>query len=246
LVLCKVHKSSLVQSIVAQIEEAILDGIYKAGDKLPPLFELQTIIGASQGTLREAISILQQKGLIEVHRGAKGGAFVKDSNTDSIAEGLGVLIRQRKISFNDLAQFRMVIEAGLIRLVVEKVTDKDMDCLKGHLLQLRAITKRGLKGWDAYLDEEVLLRKDLIAIADNKMYSAVLIPIHENIFAFAKNLSSFKEVDSEKVYDDWRRIIKAIEERDANTAVKITIDHIARHAKIYCKNLSPLKIMQPA
>ena len=232
----KVQKSSLVQNIIAQIEEAILDGIYKAGDRLPPLFELQTIIGASQGTVREAISILQQKGLVEVRRGVKGGAFVKDSNTDSIAEGLGVLIRQRKISFNDLAQFRMVVEAGLIRLVVEKVTDKDMDCLKGHLLQLRAVTKKGLKGWNAYLDEEVLLRKDLIAIADNKIYSAVLIPIHENLFAFARNFSNLKEAEPEKAYEDWRKIVKAIEERDANAAVKITTDHIARYATIYLAN----------
>ncbi|MBU0544796.1 MAG: GntR family transcriptional regulator [Proteobacteria bacterium] len=232
----KVQKSSLVQNIIAQIEEAILDGIYKTGDRLPPLLELQTIIGASQGTVREAISILQQKGLVEVRRGVKGGAFVKDSNTDSIAEGLGVLIRQRKISFNDLAQFRMVVESGLIRLVVEKVTDKDMDCLKGHLLQLRAVTRKGLKEWNAYLDEEVLLRKDLIAIADNKIYSAVLIPIHENLFAFARNFSNLKEAEPEKAYEDWRKIVKAIEERDANTAVKITTDHIERYAKIYLAN----------
>jgi len=236
LALGKVQKSSLVQNIIAQIEEAILDGIYKVGDRLPPLLELQAIIGASQGTVREAISILQQKGLVEVRRGVKGGAFVKDSNTDSIAEGLGVLIRHRKISFNDLAQFRMVVEAGLIRLVVEKVTYKDMDCLKEHLLQLRAVTKEGLKGWNAYLDEEVKLRKYLISIADNKIYSAVLIPIHENLFAFARNFSSLKEAEPEEAYEDWRKIVTAIEERDANTAIKITTDHIARYAKIYLAN----------
>ena len=234
----KVVKNSLVQDIVAQIEEAILDGTYKPGDRLPPLPELQKIIGASQGTLREAISSLKQKGLVEVRRGVKGGAFIKDSNTDSISESLGVLIRQRKISFTDLAQFRIVIETGLIQLVIDNITATELQRLKAHLIKMKTISKKGLQGWSAFIDEEVLLRKDLILIANNEMYSAVLIPIHENIFSFARTLPILKELKPETAYRDWHDIIMAIEKKDYKTAITITKNHIARYAKIYLAHKS--------
>ena len=54
----------LVDSVVQQIEETILAGHFKTGEKLPKTSDLQTILGASIGTIREAVAILEQKGLV--------------------------------------------------------------------------------------------------------------------------------------------------------------------------------------
>ena len=229
--LSRVRKTSLVQNIVDQIEDEILSGTYKSGDKLPPLQKLQQIIGASQGTLREALRILEQKGLIEIRQGIKGGAFIRESSTESVTEGIGLLIRQRSISYSDIAAFRKVTEAGLIRLVVENATAEDIVELKRGLEQMHSESLKGLDGWQEVLDKEVMIRKTLIRIADNKMYEAVLVPIHENIFAYARQLISAEGFMPMDAYEDWANIISAIEQRDTDKAVDVTIYHIERYVE---------------
>ncbi len=232
MLLKKAQKESLVQNIVAQIEEAIFDGTYKAGDKLPSLSRLHDILGASQGTLREAFRILAQKGLIEVKLGSKGGAYVKESNSKPVAEGLALLIRQGKISYEDLAEFRKVVEAGLMRLVIQKATQKDVEKLEGLLQKLKPCLNKGSDGWSDFLNIEVQIRKQLIRISENSMYEAVLSPIHENIITYGRKLAKDKETRPDKAFHDWSQIIEAVSSGDVDTAVSVTKRHIDRYVKV--------------
>ena len=235
----KAEKKSLVQSIVSQIEEAIVDRKYKAGDKLPSLSRLQEILGASQGTLREAFRILAQKGLIEVKLGSKGGAYVKESNSEPVAEGLGLLIRQGKISYEDLAEFRKVVEAGLMRLVIEKATENDVRQLKGLLSKMEPHSEKGAQGWSDFLSIEVQIRKQLVRISENSMYEAVLIPIHENIITYGRKLANAKETRPDKAFSDWRKIIEAVSRGDLDSAVSITERHIDRYVRVISAQMKP-------
>lgn len=228
----KAQKTSLVKDIVSQIEEAIVNGTYKAGDKLPSLSRLHEILGASQGTLREAFRILAQKGLIEVKLGSKGGAYVMESNSQPVAEGLALLIRQGKISYEDLAEFRKVVEAGLMRLVIDKATEKDIEKLENLLLNLEPYSKKGSEGWSDFLSIEVQIRKELIRISKNSMYEAVLIPIHNNINTYGRKLANDKETRPDRAFSDWCHIIEAVSRGDLNTAVSVTTQHIDRYVKV--------------
>ena len=60
-----------------QLKNAILDGEYKAGDKLPSERELIELFQVSRTVVREAIKSLEAGGLVEIRQGATGGAFVK-------------------------------------------------------------------------------------------------------------------------------------------------------------------------
>ena len=71
---------NLVDSLVDQLEKAICAGKFKPGEKLPSSSTLEKALGASRGTLREAIRVLQQKGLVESRVGVKGGVFVRLSS----------------------------------------------------------------------------------------------------------------------------------------------------------------------
>ena len=68
----KARKNRIYQDVVDQIEEAILDGKLKVGDILPPERALMERFETSRGTLREALRVLEQKGLIEIRLGKNG------------------------------------------------------------------------------------------------------------------------------------------------------------------------------
>ena len=64
--------------VEAQIKEAILLGQFAPGDKLPPETELAEQFGVSRITVRDALRVLEARGLVRVKVGAMGGAFVAD------------------------------------------------------------------------------------------------------------------------------------------------------------------------
>lgn len=49
-------------------------------------------------------------------------------------------------------------------------------------------TLRGADGWHGFLEIEDQLRKELIRIAANPLYDAVLTPIHEHIRRYARRM----------------------------------------------------------
>ncbi len=220
----------LVDSLVDQLENAILSGKFTPGEKLPPSPELENALGASRGTLREAIRILQQKGLVESRVGVKGGVFVREANFDSVTDGIGQLIHLKKISIEELSEFRQVIEAGLIRSVATRISNRDIDVLREFLPALEKEARRGAEGWHGFLEIEVQLRKELIRIAANPLYDAVLTPIHENIFGYAAYYIPGEDANVNEALEDWNQIIKALMRGNIEKSVKFTCEHIERYA----------------
>ncbi len=69
------------QLVVEQIEASILDGHYSPGDNLPSELQLKEMFKTSRGTVREALRVLEEKGLIEIKPGAGGGRPLRSRNT---------------------------------------------------------------------------------------------------------------------------------------------------------------------
>lgn len=226
----KTKSNSIVTEVTDQIEEVILTGQVGPGDRLPSTRELQAQFGASQGTVREALRTLNQKGLIEVKPGAKGGVFVREVNTDPVTEGLARLIRQRRISPNDLAGFRRVVEAGLVHLAARNVSPAQAEELHGYLDQLAETLSLPTGGWKAFLAIEVRVRKLLMKASGSLIYEVVLTPIHDNIFAYALKYISDENADLNQAFDDWKRIIEAVINHDGDEAARATEEHISRYA----------------
>lgn len=233
----RVRKKSLVDNIVESIEKAVVSGEYKPSEKLPPIPEIAKIVGASSGTIREALRVLQQKGLIEVRHGVKGGAFVKAANTRNVTDSIALLIRQREVSLKDLAEFRKVVEAGLHTLVCKTISEKQISNLKAFLEKLNVWADKGSKGWPQFLTVEVELRKYLIKISGNRMYEAVLTPIHENIYSYFSYAFPFHRADIHRAYKDWLMTVEAFENHDAKKAVKIVTDHIEHFTNLMIRSV---------
>src|ERR1700691_2744314 len=63
--------------IAASIEGGIADGSYEPGYRFPPEPELAASLGVSRLTLRQALTVLERRGLIDRVVGRHGGTFVR-------------------------------------------------------------------------------------------------------------------------------------------------------------------------
>jgi len=218
----KAKSLSLVEDVVSQIEEAILAGKYIPGDKLPSTRQLQEILGTSLGTIREGLARLEQKRLIKARKGTKGGFFIQELSTEPMAESLELLMRHLKFSPRELSEFRATVEAGLIRLVVKRATEKQVLGFLEYEKKLKACLNRGIEGWHKLLETERNLRKEFLAVINNSVYGAVLLPIHDNIFRFANRHLAGDDALTKVSYDYWKKILSAVADRNEDQASTLT------------------------
>ena len=77
-----IRKKSLAEELAARLQEQIAAGTFGIGEKLPPEPELMRIFGVGRSTVREAVRILSDMGLLRVRQGA--GTFVVSRNAPDL------------------------------------------------------------------------------------------------------------------------------------------------------------------
>ena len=99
--------------------------------------------GVSRTSVREAIHILVDYGLLEIKRGATGGAVVQNMIDDGVRERMKSFARSRKKDYKELLDFRLVIECAAANLAARNRTGKDLKALKKHVSQMDALFDKG-------------------------------------------------------------------------------------------------------
>ena len=104
----KIEAEKLSSSVVKQIELLILRGILRPGERLPSERELAEKLGVSRPSLREAVSALQERGLLASKAGA--GIFVADVLGSGFSQALIDLFASHDEAVFDYISFRRDLE----------------------------------------------------------------------------------------------------------------------------------------
>src|SRR5499427_9408415 len=107
--------------ITGQLRQAILDGRYAPGEKLPAERTFASAFGASRATIRTALSRLETERLVTRRLGA--GTFVStdlQAANEDVAELTSPL---------ELIEVRLGIEPNMVRLAVLNATGRDIERL---------------------------------------------------------------------------------------------------------------------
>lgn len=224
----QVKQNKAYQDVVEQIQEAIMEGSLKPGSLLPAERELKEQFGISRGTLREALRVLEQKGLIEIRTGVAGGSVIREVNSENLSDNLGLLIRNRAVSLRDLAEFREGMEGGVAALAAQRATASDRALLEGLMGEAEGHLKEGRKGWDAFVrtDEEIHLA--LARISGNQLFIAVLTSVYHNIHTYYENYLPWNKALLQENFDDLRIIVAAVSEGDTERAREMALGHVRR------------------
>lgn len=130
------RRRRLHQDVAEQLRDAILDGRYRAGDKLPPERELAEEFQVNRTSVREAIKVLEGLGLVAVRQG--DGATVLPLIDASFDVLPAMIFHGGRIDLDLLAEMNEVIGPLLLemgRLAIERCGADDLAPLK----ELRAI-----------------------------------------------------------------------------------------------------------
>lgn len=227
----QVKQNKAYQDVVEQIQEAIMEGSLKPGSLLPAERELKEQFGISRGTLREALRVLEQKGLIEIRTGVAGGSVIREVNSENLSDNLGLLIRNRAVSLRDLAEFREGMEGSVAALAAQRATEPDRSQLERLLVEAEGHLKEGRKGWDAFVRTDEQIHLALARISGNQLFIAVLTSVYHNIHTYYENYLPWNKALLQENFDDLRNIVAAVSEGDAERAREMALGHVLRFNK---------------
>ena len=101
-----------------QIREQVRSGTLKPGDKLPPERTLAEQFGTSRNAVREALRALEHAGLINLQKGAHGGAFITDGDPEAVAQSIEDLLHLGGVELTDITDARLLIARAIVEAVV--------------------------------------------------------------------------------------------------------------------------------
>ncbi|WP_313897041.1 FCD domain-containing protein [Streptomyces sp. GC420] len=122
--------------VVQRIGEAIHLGLVVDGEQLPTEVEFATQLGVSPMTLREALAVLREQGLVETRRGRTGGTFVRRPANPPRGP-LEDRIRSATVSeLRDLADEQLAVSGTSARLAAERASSASLRRLLNLVEQL--------------------------------------------------------------------------------------------------------------
>ena len=221
-------QTRIFQDVVDQIQETILAGKLMPGEMLPSERELKAMLQVSRGTLREALRVLEQKGLIEIKLGVGGGAVVQDISYDQINESLALLIRYQKVSLQHLTEFRVGVEGRVSALAAERATPADIIRLKALLEQARRFAEKGRDFQKGFVGVDKQIHLSLAQITGNPVYLSLHHTVHDNIDQYYEAFLVMNKREMEENLKDLGDIIDAVERKQADEARLLAEAHVLR------------------
>ena len=114
----RVPKAS--ELVADAIRAQIAAGEVVGGSALPNETELMAEYAVSRQTAREALRVLETEGLIEVQRGAGGGARVRSPDIAAASRHCALLLQLRGATLADVYEVRLMLEPTAARLAAER------------------------------------------------------------------------------------------------------------------------------
>lgn len=119
-----ISNKKVYEQVIEQIQNNIMEGLFKKGDKLPSERELSEKMGVSRTSIREALRVLETMGVVESRQGE--GNFICSNIEKSLLQPLSMMFKLNNGSFSDIYELRSILEIECARLSAIRATD--MDC----------------------------------------------------------------------------------------------------------------------
>lgn len=137
--------SGRADMVVRRIAEAVTIGLMAEGEQLPSESDLACQLGVANGTVREALAILREQGLVETRRGRNGGSFIR-SPEEGLTRIHQARLRELGISeLRDLGDEQFAVSGTAARFAAERAPSdlaKSLDRLVTALRKAESAAER--------------------------------------------------------------------------------------------------------
>jgi DNA-binding FadR family transcriptional regulator len=215
---------SLHELVVQRLGLMIGTGAIAEGEKILPEVVGEQL-GASRGVVREALRVLQSKGMVRPRpRTGTRVCGVQDwdlLDPDVIAWRVRGPDRAKQLS--DLMDLRVAVEIIAVRLCCTQATGADLQLLEGHVQRMRDAAHAG-RNHD-FTTADIAFHTQLLLASGNGVFVRFIQP-------FAAILKAREELETlpgrvtDETIDQHAEVVDAIRDRDGDRAERTARDMI--------------------
>ncbi|MBI1878790.1 MAG: FadR family transcriptional regulator [Chloroflexi bacterium] len=215
-----VHASRLYEQIITQIQNLVMEGSLRPGDKLPPERELAEQFGVSRTAVREAVKALREKGLVNIQAGR--GTFITNDTSEMMRGSLDFIV---KVGLSNgvvnLNEVRTLMEPGIAALAAERSSEADVQMMEQAIAAMGA----AMNDADAFAEADLEFHLTLARATQNPLIPILLDPIVDQLREHRKRIFLVEGGPQRGQYHH-RRILAAIKKRDLEAARIAMCDHL--------------------
>jgi DNA-binding FadR family transcriptional regulator len=216
-----VQTSRAFEEVIAQLRRLTVQGRLKPGDRLPSERDLALKLGVSRNTIREALRGLEMAGVLELRKGAYGGAFLIAPTGDTVATALQDMFQFGSVTAAQLTEARLYITAAVARVACERIREEDIRDLERNVADAQQAESEG----DLALRSRINLHfhRLLARSTDNPIFVSVMDGLIAIMEHFVDTLGP-PQIPS--VFDSRLKVIAALRARDGEAAATEMEDNL--------------------
>jgi GntR family transcriptional repressor for pyruvate dehydrogenase complex len=224
----KVAPEKLSQTVVRQIEELILRGILRPGERLPSERDLADKLGVSRPSLREAIGELAEAGLLISRAGS--GVFVAEVLGSAFSPALVRLFATHEEAVFDYIAFRRDMEGLAAERAARLGSETDLKVIDTIFRKMEAAHQKRDPTDEAQLDASFHMA--IIDASHNvimlHMLRSMFDLLRDGVF-YNRQVMFRNRITREQLLDQHRAMNDAIQDRDpvaARAAVEAHLTYV--------------------
>ena len=208
-------RTPLADTVAGKLKVYIKSGKYKSGDKLPTEPELMQQFAVGRSTIREAVRILANCGLVNVKQGL--GTFVM------LDEGLDEPLHQRlkRADKADLKEVRQLLEVKAAEKAAYNRTDDDIEKMTALLVKRKEAAEQ--QQVEACIEADVLFHISIAEASKNEiladLYKTIAVQIKKTFTSVTEDTVRFLE--KQGIHEE---LLQGIREKDAKKALACAVE----------------------
>jgi len=226
-----VRKVKVYEGVARQIERLISEGSLKPGDKLPSERELAEMFRVSRSSLRDGIRKLELLGLVEARHGE--GTIVRDLSADSLVSPIASMLVRKRQLVAELLDVRKMLEPPLAGRAATNASADDIVHLADILRRQGEKVRRG----ELAIEEDSEFHYNIARAARNSVIMKVL-DVLMGLLRKTRERSLQVGGRLQRSFAGHRRILRAIERRDAAAAEAAMRRHLEQIEEIIRKKMA--------
>ncbi|HXJ94366.1 MAG TPA: FadR/GntR family transcriptional regulator [Terriglobia bacterium] len=214
-------KTDVTQLVVDRLRDLLEQGVLRPGSKLPTETEMSKLLAISRPSLRQAYKALSMLGILRAVPG--DGTYISESTSKILSMPLTFLMLMRRISMDDIFEFRMMLEANLARLAASRASEAEVQAMTSQIEHMAANLDNHKK--DQYLAAEYEFHNCIARAAHNNLLLEVISIVSGLLWETRKALVNLVP-DRGKDLAEHNAILAAISGRDAEEAAAAMRRHL--------------------
>jgi DNA-binding FadR family transcriptional regulator len=212
----ELRRGPVVPQVASLLRARLRSGEFAPGDRLPNEVRLAAEFGVGRSSVREAVRLLVQDGLLDVRHGSGTFVAAADTGTGDVRQ----LVRRARVL--EVYEVRRALEVEAARLAAQRVRPEDVDRLRAGLRE-RQDRRDGDPA--VFVEADLAFHRAVVELSGNalllSLFTAAEPVLREILTDMVRHEPDLP--DSSGAHAD---LLDALERGDADAAVAATVANL--------------------